>query len=61
MIRVPIYKIALSAVISLTLNTYAQQDTQQVEARVNGILSQMTLAEKLSVHQRRFPDFARSF
>jgi beta-glucosidase len=45
--RVPIYKIALSAVISLTLNTYAQQDTQQVEDRVNGILSQMTLAEKL--------------
>jgi hypothetical protein len=44
MIRVPIYKIALSAVISLTLNTYAQQDTLQVEDRVNGILPQMTLA-----------------
>jgi beta-glucosidase-like glycosyl hydrolase len=55
MIRVPIYKIALSAVISLTLNTYAQQDTRQVEDRVNGILSQMTLAEKLSYVSGDFP------
>ena len=55
MIRVPIYKIALSAVISLTLNTYAQQDTRQVEDRVNGILSQMTLTEKLSYISGDFP------
>jgi beta-glucosidase len=53
--RVPIYKIALSALISLTLNTYAQQDTQQVEDRVNGILSRMTLAEKLSYISGDFP------
>jgi hypothetical protein len=27
---------------------YAQQNTQQVERRVNGILSQMTLDEKIN-------------
>lgn len=33
--------------LSYAVGTHAQQDTPQVEARVNAILSQMTLAEKL--------------
>jgi hypothetical protein len=39
--------IALTAALSVALSVHAQQDTPQVEARVNAILTQMTLAEKL--------------
>jgi hypothetical protein len=43
-----LHSIALTAALSFAVSAYAQQDTPQVEARVNGILSQMTLDEKLS-------------
>ena len=37
-----------TAALSFAVSAHAQQDTPQVEARVNGILAQMTLDEKLS-------------
>ena len=37
-----------AAALSFAVAAYAQQDTQQVEGRVNGILSQMTLDEKIN-------------
>src|SRR6266481_3757008 len=43
-----ICSIALAAILGLTLRLQAQQDTPQVEDRVQNILSQMTLDEKLS-------------
>jgi len=42
-----IHSIAWTAALSFAVSAQAQQDTQQVEARVNSILSQMALAEKL--------------
>jgi beta-glucosidase len=42
-----VHPLALTAALSLAVSAHAQQDTPQVEARVNAILSQMTLAEKL--------------
>src|SRR6516165_3041462 len=56
--RLCIHSLALIAALSLAVSTYAQQDTQQVEARVNGILSQMTLDEKLSYISGTIVDFA---
>ena len=46
--RFCVHPLALTAALSFAVTAYAQQDTQQVEARVNGILSQMTLDEKLN-------------
>jgi hypothetical protein len=45
--RFCVHPLALTAALSFAVSAQAQQDTQQVEARVNGILAQMTLAEKL--------------
>jgi hypothetical protein len=45
--RFCVHPLVLTAALSFAVTAYAQQDTPQVEARVNGILSQMTLAEKL--------------
>ena len=47
-----------AAALSFAVAAYAQQDTPQVEARVNGILSQMTLDEKLSYISGTIVDFA---
>ena len=43
-----LHPLILTAALSFAVTAYAQQDTQQVEARVNKILSKMTLDEKLS-------------
>jgi beta-glucosidase len=45
--RFCVHPLVLTAALSFAVTAYAQQDTQQVEDRVNGILSQMTLDEKL--------------
>jgi len=43
----PCALLALSAALGFTSPARAQQDSPQVEQRVQSILSQMTLAEKL--------------
>src|SRR6516225_9347320 len=53
-----IHSIAWTAALSFVVSAQAQQDTQQVEARVNSILSQMTLAEKLDYISGTIVDFA---
>jgi beta-glucosidase len=45
--RFCVHLFALTAALSFAVSAHAQRDTQQVEARVNAILSQMTLDEKL--------------
>ena len=50
--------LVLTASLSFALAAYAQQDTQQVEGRVNKILSQMTLDEKLSYISGTIVNFA---
>ena len=45
--RFCVHLFALTAALSFAVSAHAQQDTQQVEARLNAILSQMTLDEKL--------------
>ena len=47
-----------AAALSFAVAAYAQQDTQQVEGRVNKILSQMTLDEKLSYISGTIVNFA---
>lgn len=41
-------RVALTGLCAVTLNAFGQQGSNNVEQRVNNILSQMTLAEKLS-------------
>jgi hypothetical protein len=40
--------LVLTAALGFAVTAYAQQDTPQVEQRVQSILSQMTLDEKLN-------------
>jgi hypothetical protein len=47
-----------AAALSFAVAAYAQQDTQQVEARVNEILSQMTLDEKINYISGAIVNFA---
>jgi beta-glucosidase len=56
--RVCFCPIVLTAALSCAITAYAQRDTPQVDARVNGILSQMTLDEKLSYISGTIVDFA---
>src|SRR5258707_15672321 len=57
-----LYRITLIALLVCTLSTYGQQGSNNVEQRVNGILSQMTLQEKLNyIHGvATSPDFPTS-
>jgi hypothetical protein len=43
-----VHPLVSTAALSFAVTAYAQQNTQEVEDRVNGILSQMTLDEKLN-------------
>ena len=43
-----VHPLVLTAALGFAVSVYAQQDTKQVEGRVNGILSQMTLDEKIN-------------
>ena len=45
--RFCVYPLALTVALSCALSGQAQQDTPQVENRVDSILAQMTLDEKL--------------
>src|SRR5215813_12062185 len=45
---IDLYRITLTGLLVCTLRTYAQQGSNTVEQRVDSILSQMTLDEKLS-------------
>jgi beta-glucosidase len=45
---IDLYRIALTGLLVCTLRAYGQQGSKNVEQRVNSILSQMTLGEKLS-------------
>src|SRR6516164_8017256 len=44
---IDLYRITLTGLLVCTLSAYGQQGSNNVEQRVNGILSQMTLQEKL--------------
>ena len=44
----PVYRIAFAVLVSLAVHAQAQQNSAQVEERVEGILKKMTLDEKLS-------------
>ena len=57
--RFCVYPLVLTAaLLGFAVTAYAQQDTQQVEGRVNGILSQMTLDEKLNYISGAIVNFA---
>ena len=43
-----LFRVTLTALLACTLSGYGQQDSKNVEQRVDTILSQMSLAEKLS-------------
>ena len=45
---VDIYRISQIGILACALNVYGQEDSKNVEQRVNSILSQMTLDEKIS-------------
>jgi len=57
--RFCVYPLVLTAaLLGFAVTADAQQDTQQVEDRVNGILSQMTLDEKLNYISGAIVNFA---
>jgi hypothetical protein len=45
---VDLYRIYQIGILACTLNVYGQEGSKNVEQRVNSILSQMTLDEKIS-------------
>src|SRR5208337_4295074 len=53
-----VHPLILTVALSFAVTAYAQQDTQQVEARVNEILSQMTLDEKINYISGAIVNFA---
>src|SRR5260370_36146965 len=53
-----VHPLILTAALSFAVTAYAQQDTQQVEVRVNEILSQMTLDEKINYISGAIVNFA---
>ncbi len=56
--RFCVHPLVLTAALSFAVTAYAQQDTQQVEDRVNKILSQMTLDEKVNYISGAIVNFA---
>jgi beta-glucosidase len=53
-----VHPLVSTAALSFAVTAYAQQNTQEVEDRVNGILSQMTLDEKLNYISGAIVNFA---
>jgi hypothetical protein len=53
-----VHPLILTAALNFAVTAYAQQDTQQVEASVNEILSQMTLDEKINYISGAIVNFA---
>jgi hypothetical protein len=45
---IDLYRVTLTGLFICTLNVHAEQGSNNVEQRVNNILAQMTLDEKLS-------------
>src|SRR5271166_2405360 len=45
---IDLYRVTLTGLLVCTLSAYGQQGSNNVEQRVNNILNQMTLDEKLS-------------